>query len=99
MESLFSASIEPRTAAIVATTVVATLSFLSLARLGLYPNWGTAIPNPLKTKIPTLTNDEVKKLPYHPDYFPGARDVDTPVRYHPFATSSPPPQDAPPSTK
>ncbi|KAI3531572.1 hypothetical protein CSPX01_14048 [Colletotrichum filicis] len=78
MESLFSASIEPKTAAIVATTVVATLSFLSLARLGLYPNWGTAIPNPLKTKIPTFTSDEVRKLPYHPDYFPGARDVDTP---------------------
>ncbi|KXH45265.1 hypothetical protein CSIM01_10365 [Colletotrichum simmondsii] len=78
MEFLFSTSIEPKTAAIVATTVVATLSFLSLARLGLYPNWGTAIPNPLKTKIPTLASDEVKKLPYHPDYFPGARDVDTP---------------------
>ncbi|GJC80174.1 serine hydrolase-like protein DDB_G0286239 [Colletotrichum liriopes] len=78
MDSLFGSSVEPRTAAIVATTVVATLSFLSLARLGLYPKWGTAIPNPLKTKIPTLAGDEVKKLPYHPDTFPGARDVETP---------------------
>ncbi|OHE99528.1 hypothetical protein CORC01_05106 [Colletotrichum orchidophilum] len=78
MESVFTSSIEPKTAAIVATTVVATLSFLSLARLGLYPNWGTAIPNPLKTKISALTSDEVKKLAYRPDHFPGARDVDTP---------------------
>ncbi|KAK2005125.1 alpha/beta-hydrolase [Colletotrichum falcatum] len=78
MESLFIPSVEPRTAAIVATTIVATLSFLSLARLGLYPYWGTAIPNPLKTKLPSLTGDEVKKLPYRPDCFPGARDVETP---------------------
>ncbi|KAK1988719.1 Alpha/Beta hydrolase protein [Colletotrichum cereale] len=78
MDSLFSPSVEPRTAAIVATTVVATLSFLSLARLGLYPKWGTAIPNPLKTKMPKLAGDEVKKLPYRPDSFPGARDVETP---------------------
>ncbi|GKT42351.1 serine O-succinyltransferase [Colletotrichum spaethianum] len=78
MDPLFGSSVEPRTVAIVATTVVATLSFLSLARLGLYPKWGTAIPNPLRTKIPTLAGDEVKKLPYQPDSFPGARDVETP---------------------
>ncbi|KAK2045058.1 alpha/beta-hydrolase [Colletotrichum somersetense] len=78
MDFLFSPSVEPRTAAIVATTVVATLSFLSLARLGLYPEWGTAIPNPLKTKLPMLAGEEVKKLAYRPDSFPGARDVETP---------------------
>ncbi|TQN69192.1 Serine hydrolase-like protein [Colletotrichum shisoi] len=78
MYSLFSSAVEPRTATIIATTVVATLSVLSLARLALYPKWGTAISNPLKTKIPTLEADEVKKLPYHPDSFPGARDVETP---------------------
>ncbi|KAK2057781.1 alpha/beta-hydrolase [Colletotrichum caudatum] len=78
MDFLFGPSVEPRTAAIVATTVVATLSFLSLARLGLYPEWGTAIPNPLKTKLPMLAGEEVKKLPYRPDSFPGARDVETP---------------------
>ncbi|KDN67021.1 hypothetical protein CSUB01_03641 [Colletotrichum sublineola] len=78
MDSLFSPSVEPRTAAIVATTVVATLSFLSLARLGLCPKWNTAIPSPLKAKLSTLAADEVEKLPYRPDSFPGARDVETP---------------------
>ncbi|WYZ34935.1 hypothetical protein EsH8_I_001211 [Colletotrichum jinshuiense] len=78
MDYLFSPSVEPRTVAIVATTVVTTLSLVSLARLSLYPKWGTAIPNPLKSKIPTLSHDEAKKLPYRPDSFPGARDVDTP---------------------
>ncbi|KAK1600645.1 Alpha/Beta hydrolase protein [Colletotrichum navitas] len=91
MESLFIPSVEPRTAAIVATTVVATLSFLSLARLSLYPNWGTAIPNPLKTKLSKLSGDEVKKLPYRPDSFPGARDVETPygsIRVYEFGPTT-----------
>ncbi|KAF9880025.1 hypothetical protein CkaCkLH20_02836 [Colletotrichum karsti] len=78
MDSLVSPSVEPRTVAVVATTVFTTLSLLALARRGLYPKWGSAIPNPLKTKMPQLTTDEVKKLVYRPDHFPGARDVDTP---------------------
>ncbi|KAL0938788.1 uncharacterized protein CTRU02_205398 [Colletotrichum truncatum] len=78
MDSLFGPSLETRTVAIVATTVVTTLSLVSLVRLGLYPKWGTAIPSPLRTKIPELTGDEIKKLPYRPDHFPGARDVNTP---------------------
>ncbi|OLN88492.1 Serine hydrolase-like protein [Colletotrichum chlorophyti] len=78
MDYLYGPTVEPRTVAIVAATVATTLSILSLARLGLYPQWGTAIPNPLKTKIPSLASDDVKKLPYHPESFPGARDVETP---------------------
>ncbi|KAF6841567.1 alpha beta hydrolase family [Colletotrichum musicola] len=78
MDSLLAPSIEPRTAVVVATTVVATISLLSLARLGLYLRLGSAIPNPLKTKIPALPADELQRLHYRPDSFPGARDVDTP---------------------
>ncbi|TDZ12940.1 Serine hydrolase-like protein [Colletotrichum orbiculare MAFF 240422] len=69
---------EPRTAVIVATTVVTTLSLLSLARFALYPRWASAIPSPLQTTMSTLTHDEIKHLQYRPDHFPGARDVDTP---------------------
>lgn len=76
---LLSSPIEPRTMAVVATTVVATISLLSLARLGLYVKWSSSIPSPLKTKIPELTSEEIKRLHYRPDHFPGARDVETPV--------------------
>lgn len=35
------------------------------------------IPSPLKS-LANLPTEEVSKLPYPPDLFPGARDVDTP---------------------
>jgi hypothetical protein len=35
------------------------------------------VPSPLKY-LPQLSTEEVNKLPYPPDLFPGARDVDTP---------------------
>ena len=37
-----------------------------------------SIPSPLVTLLPKLSNDQVARLPYPPDFFPGARDVDTP---------------------
>jgi len=35
------------------------------------------VPSPLKS-LPQLSAEEFNKLPYPPDLFPGARDVDTP---------------------
>jgi hypothetical protein len=35
------------------------------------------VSSPLKS-LPQLSKEEVSKLPYPPDLFPGARDVDTP---------------------
>lgn len=35
------------------------------------------VPSPLKS-LPQLSTEEVSKLPYPPDLYPGARDVDTP---------------------
>ncbi|KAI0450706.1 alpha/beta-hydrolase [Xylaria acuta] len=35
-------------------------------------------PSPGKTIIPTLSEDEIKELPYPPDALPGGRDVETP---------------------
>lgn len=36
------------------------------------------IPSPLTTQIPNLTQSIVNELPYPPDAYPGARDVESP---------------------
>lgn len=64
---------------VVLTTVAATFAIFITLRRYLYPRHPRIIPGPLKTVIPNLTKDEVAKLDYTPDYFPGARDVQTPV--------------------
>ncbi|KAL6804711.1 hypothetical protein GGI42DRAFT_342126 [Trichoderma sp. SZMC 28013] len=66
-----------QTAVAVTTTAVAT-TLLIFARSALWPRWGKALPNPLKTAIPGTPKDEIDGLVYRPDAFPGARDVDTP---------------------
>lgn len=73
----------PQTAVAVTitATAVATATLLLLARSALRPRWGKALPSPLKTTIPRLPSDEVERLVYQPDAFPGARDVDTPVSF------------------
>ncbi|TLD25374.1 hypothetical protein PspLS_05455 [Pyricularia sp. CBS 133598] len=63
---------------VVLTTVTATFAIFITLRRYLYPRHPRIIPGPLKTAIPNLTKDEVAKLDYTPDYFPGARDVQTP---------------------
>jgi hypothetical protein len=67
------------TSALIASTAVATIAFLTLAKWALYPRRRSIIPNPLKTTIPYLTQAEVEGLDYRPGMFSGARDVDTPV--------------------
>lgn len=63
---------------VVATTVVATFAIFITLRRYLYPKHPKVIPGPLKTVIPNLSQDEIYKLDYTPNYFPGARDVETP---------------------
>jgi hypothetical protein len=44
-------------------------------------------PSPRKTLLPKLSAEQVSSLPYPPDYYPGARDVETPygsVRVYEF---------------
>jgi hypothetical protein len=51
----------------------------------------SSTPSPLKSLLPTLTLEESHHLPYPPDYFPGARDVETPygsVRVYEFGPES-----------
>src|ERR1700742_5302946 len=38
----------------------------------------SVIPSPLKTVIPAVTDSQISRLAYPPDYFPGGRDVETP---------------------
>ncbi|UKZ51369.1 hypothetical protein TrVGV298_005128 [Trichoderma virens] len=66
-----------QTAVAVTTTAVAA-TLLLCARSALWPRWGKALPNPLKTAIPGRPKNEIEELVYQPDAFPGARDVDTP---------------------
>ncbi|ORY66404.1 putative alpha/beta hydrolase family protein [Pseudomassariella vexata] len=66
------------TSTVVATTFAATVVLLWSARYTLYPVRDQVLPGPLTTSIPHLSKEEVAKLPYTPDHFPGARDVATP---------------------
>ncbi|KAH6606638.1 c6 and c2h2 transcription factor [Trichoderma cornu-damae] len=67
-----------QTAITATTTALATATLLLFARAALWPRWGKALPNPLKTTMPGRPRDEIEGLVYQPDAFPGARDVDTP---------------------
>ncbi|KAK7952100.1 Alpha/Beta hydrolase protein [Apiospora aurea] len=79
---VFHTSERSNTTAIVATTIVTTVACLSLFRHSLYPRRKQILPGPLTTSLPYLTKDEIKDLPYQPDHFPGARDVETPHFVH-----------------
>jgi hypothetical protein len=67
-------------ALVATTTVLATVSFLALARALLYPARPSRIRNPLSEGVYAKSRaDETRHLVYQPDQFPGARDVETPV--------------------
>ena len=66
---------------IVATTVVTTLTALVLAWRFLYPRRPLVIQSPLAEVVSGRKPSAVEELEYHPDEFPGARDVDTPVSF------------------
>ncbi|KAH8175925.1 serine aminopeptidase, s33 domain-containing protein [Sarocladium implicatum] len=70
---------EPSTALIVTTTAIATFGALFLGRTLGWPTRSKVIPNPLKVYPPgSPRRDELEKLIYNSDTFPGARDVETP---------------------
>jgi hypothetical protein len=71
---------EPSTSLIVTTTAIATLGALFLGRAAGWPSRPKVLANPLKTfPAGSQRRDELERLIYHPDSFPGARDVKTPV--------------------
>lgn len=61
-------------------TSVALGVVFGLTKSTLWPCRERILPSPLKTSLPRLPVDELKQLVYQPDQFPGARDVETPVR-------------------
>jgi hypothetical protein len=65
---------------LIALTAFTTFCFLLIAYLTPYPIDPQIIPSPVHI-IPSLPEDEIQKLPYHPNFFPGARDVETEVSY------------------
>lgn len=67
------------TGLIVAGTAIVTTALLSFVRSYLWPTPPTVSRSPLRTILPALSPDELAKLEYKPDNFPGARDVETPV--------------------
>ncbi|KAI0890014.1 alpha/beta-hydrolase [Annulohypoxylon maeteangense] len=69
---------EVRSTAVIATTVAVTVALTSLARFALWPEKKAIIPGPLSTGFHKLSKDELARVPYSPDTFPGARDVVTP---------------------
>lgn len=65
----------------IAVTALTTAAVLAFLRWIIYPQNAKAIPSPLRSVLPQLSPDEVAKLDYTPDIFPGARDVMTPVSF------------------
>lgn len=57
----------------------ATLTLIALARLSLQAPPPRTIRSPRATQLPSLSEAEQAALPYPPDAFPGARDVESPV--------------------
>jgi len=64
---------------IAGSSVAVTLAVLTVTRLGLRSTPKKIVPSPRKTVLPKLLAAEQATLPYPPDVFPGARDVDSPV--------------------
>jgi hypothetical protein len=70
----------PNVPLIVGTSVATTLAVVTVARLALQGKQQKIIKSPRYTLLPNLTEKEKDDLPYPPNLFPGARDVDSPVR-------------------
>ncbi|KAK5012107.1 hypothetical protein LTR39_004312, partial [Cryomyces antarcticus] len=76
----FSASPQPRLNIYLAAAAGLSLGVLLNKSLSsLYsPTHPDVLPSPRKSLLPTLSRTEIAELPYPPDVFPGARDVDSP---------------------
>lgn len=62
-----------------ATAAIAAATVLALFRWALYPHRPKTIAGPLRSVLPNLSSEQLARLDYPPDIFPGARDVQTPV--------------------
>lgn len=78
----------PSTGVTIAATAVTTTALIALVRWALYPHRERSIASPLRILLPNLAPDQSAQLDYAPDAFPGARDVDTPVRFRSSAIAA-----------
>ena len=65
---------------VIGSSVAVTLAVVAIARLALHSTPRKIVPSPRATLLPKLSKAEQEDLPYPPDVFPGARDVESPVR-------------------
>ena len=65
-------------AGVAATSIYSIYSLYQAISTPPSPNFPKIIPSPRTTVLPKLSDGEVQDLPYPPDVFPGARDVETP---------------------
>jgi hypothetical protein len=63
----------------VAGSALVTAAGLVVLRAALWPRPPKLVRSPLRTALPRLSKSEIERLDYRPDFFPGARDVETPV--------------------
>lgn len=69
----------PETSMLVMTTAITTASLYAILNRIVYPRRPAVLRNPLGTaQISNLSPEESSRMLYPPDYFPGARDVETP---------------------
>ncbi|OAA43167.1 Alpha/beta hydrolase fold-1 [Metarhizium rileyi] len=65
-------------ATVATAAAVATASLILVAKAVLWPRRRRVLPSPLRTVLPRASREELSRLVYLPDAFPGARDVETP---------------------
>jgi hypothetical protein len=68
-----------KTTFIIATSAATTLVLSGAIKNTLNPIPKQIIPSPRASVLPGLSKEEQDELPYPPNLFPGARDVDSPV--------------------
>ena len=73
---------EPTRIGLIVGSSVATTLAVAIARLAFHSTPTKIIASPRATLLPKLSKAEQEELPYPPDVFPGARDVDSPVSRH-----------------
>ncbi len=80
LRQLFPAPPDRSTIITISATIFTTLAVLSATR-AISRGRLRIIKSPATTLLPTLSKQEIAELPYPPDAYPGARDVDTPVSW------------------
>ncbi|KUI53911.1 hypothetical protein VP1G_01420 [Cytospora mali] len=66
------------TSMLVTTTAIMSVSLYTILKHLTHPARPSILPSPLRTHLPALSPEQRSALLYPPDFYPGARDVQTP---------------------